>query len=670
MRRIIFSILFIILLISPISAEIILNGQPQDVYNLGDIVAISTTIKAVGDTSGIYQMDLLCEESQINFYKNGVSLLIGEEENFDASIVLVKEMIGELRGDCKIKATLGENYLLTEKFEISDSMTMQIDTEEREFAPNEYIIIEGSAIKENTGDVNGFIDAEILITGESSSENLLQSGTINNGFFSLEILAPSDMKAGSYLIKLNAYEKDTQEEITNNGFLDYNIAINQVPTNLEIITENQEVEPGTNLVLKTILHDQTGESINSNSYITIEDDQNLVMEQTEISTEETLEYEIKYNTPPAKWKVSAESNELTTKLYFTIIEKPDINVEVINKTVIVTNTGNVFYNKTILVKIGEESLNIYANLDIDESKKYVLNAPDGEYPIEIITQEGNELSKKVTLTGKAIGIREAQGEYLRTLKSPFVWIFLIIVLGIVAFIILKKVRKKSFLGHETNFKKKERIREPKDRKLLVKSANIAELSLSIKGDKQDASVTCLKIKNLGEIESEKGSAKEILQNLGAVAEEHKASVYESQENIFFILAPSRTKTYKNGKASVQISQTLKQILSEHNKTSNQKIDFGISLNHGAIIAKQEGSILKFMSIGTLITAAKKIASLAKREVLLSGKINEKLKSHVKTEKQTRNKVPIYTIQHMKKGDEESKKFISSFLKRIENTKED
>ena len=119
MRRTIIPLLLVILLLSPVSAEIIINGQPNDVYNLGDIISVPATIKAVGDISGIFQMDLFCEGHQINFYKNGVSLLTGEEKNFDASVVLVKEMINELKGDCKIKAMLGEDYLLTKEFKIS-----------------------------------------------------------------------------------------------------------------------------------------------------------------------------------------------------------------------------------------------------------------------------------------------------------------------------------------------------------------------------------------------------------------------------------------------------------------------------------------------------------------------------------------------------------------------
>ena len=117
---------------------------------------------------------------------------------------------------------------------------------------------------------------------------------------------------------------------------------------------------------------------------------------------------------------------------------------------------------------------------------------------------------------------------------------------------------------------------------------------------------------------------------------------------------------------MKIAQRIKNILSEHNKTANQKIDFGVSLNYGSIIAKIEGTGIQFMSLGTLITGAKKIASLSKREVLLSETINDRLKDHLKTEKHTREKVPFFTIQQVKKDNEDNKKFIRSFLNRMDD----
>ncbi|MCK7498424.1 MAG: hypothetical protein MZW92_53175 [Comamonadaceae bacterium] len=73
-----------------VSSEMILNQQPNKVYNLGDSVNIPITIKTIGGVSGTFSMDLICGPKQINFYKNGVNLIAGEEKIMDASLVLTK----------------------------------------------------------------------------------------------------------------------------------------------------------------------------------------------------------------------------------------------------------------------------------------------------------------------------------------------------------------------------------------------------------------------------------------------------------------------------------------------------------------------------------------------------------------------------------------------------
>jgi len=53
----------------------------------------------------------------------------------------------------------------------------------------------------------------------------------------------------------------------------------------------------------------------------------------------------------------------------------------------VTNRGNVPFNDSILVKIEDESIELKLYLEIDESKKYSISAPDGEYEIQSIVKE-------------------------------------------------------------------------------------------------------------------------------------------------------------------------------------------------------------------------------------------------------------------------------------------
>ena len=102
---------------------------------------------------------------------------------------------------------------------------------------------------------------------------------------------------------------------------------------------------------------------------------------------------------------------------------------------------------------------------------------------------------------------------------------------------------------------------------------------------------------------------------------------------------------------------------EHNRMFNQKMEFGISLNYGEIIAKVENGSFKFMSLGSLITLAKKTASLSNGEILLSDKINDMVRLYAKTEKDVRDGTPVFTLTGIKKEDEAAKKFINRFMER-------
>ena len=167
MRRFLLLFVCLILLSQFAAAEIIINKQPDEVYSLGDIIPIPTTVKSVTEISGIFEMDLICDGHETNFYKNGVSLAAGEEKKLEPSLVLMRNVIGELKGTCKIKSILGDEFKLTDEFEVSDLISIHPDFEQLEFNPGENTLLEGSAIKENGKDVNGFIEMEIL-DGNSS----------------------------------------------------------------------------------------------------------------------------------------------------------------------------------------------------------------------------------------------------------------------------------------------------------------------------------------------------------------------------------------------------------------------------------------------------------------------------------------------------------------------
>ena len=680
MKKIIL-ILLLFLFLPLISSEIIINQQPQGVYNLGDVVTVATTIKTPKSVAGIFQMDLICEGNQENFYKNGVSLSPGEEKKIEASLVLTKSVIGEMKGNCTIKAFLADDFALANNFKISDSITLKTTFENLEFSPGDIITVSGQASRENGKAVNGLVDFSII---EDNSSKISQMATINNGAFSVSLSLPYDMRARNYLIRLTAYEQDINGQTTNNGFINQNIFVAQVPTNLEIVFDNSEVEPGTNVRVKAILRDQTGEKIPSLTFISIKNRNNKILDQVEIATDEFHEFPIAYNELPSIWKIVVASSKLTNEANFTILEKEAIKVEILDKLITITNMGNVPYNKTALVKIGNQFVNIDVYLPVGSSQKYVATAPDGSYNIEISTGEENASATNVILTGKAVDVKKAPGNVGSLIRYPFVWIFIALILVFAIFIFVSRSSKKSFFGYITSRIPKghndssndsahgstnslSQVYEmiPLKKGSLINSRNIAEISLSIKGDKQDVSIVALNIKNLKSIQTKEGGAMETLQKIVDMAESKKAATYEDSNSIIFILSPSLTRTFKNEKAALEIAQEAKEVLLHHNKMFKQKIEFGISLNHGPVIGKYEpqSHIFKFSSIDTTVSAAKKISSLSNEEILLGEKMNDRLRSEVKSVKQNKSGMDVYAIKEIKNSEENSK-FIKSFSERF------
>jgi len=658
-----------VFLLSFISADIIIDKQPNELYNLGENMNLPVTITTTQGIYGFIEFSLICDGIQKELPKEEVSLGPNEAMKIEKSTLLMKRFIGNLKGRCQVKVSVeGEptNYVLSDKFKISNLVDVKLEIDKTEFNPGEDVLVEGKAIKENTNTVEGFV--EVNVVTEDLSENRTFEGTVNNGLFSVVFAMPKSSKAGNYIVRSVVYEKDPLGEITNIGSSDFNMVISQVPTSLEIVFENSEVIPGENLKVKAVLHDQTGEKIQSRAIITIKNSENKIFEQIEKDTDNFLEFPILYNQPSEEWKVVAVSNKITSELNFMIIEKEDVKVEIINKTLTLTNLGNIPYNKTLLIKIGGENMNIRAYLEVDESKKYTLNAPNGEYLVEVLADGENKASKSVALTGKAIEVKESSGVGL-ILKYPLAWIFVVFILGFISLIIFKRLYKKSFFGYVTQ--KKNKGKEILGNKISNKSnvsriepKNVAEFSLSIKGEKQSVSVICLNVKNMKEIINEQ-SIMETMKKIDNLSNETKIPIHFSNNFLFFIFSPSITRTFKNEKNAVEIAEKIKGILAHHNSVFKPKIDFGISINRGEMITKMENGILKFMSFGDIMQVSKKISSVADNDVYLSKDIRERLMTDVKAERVEEEGVEFYKVKEIKKGKEENKKFISDFIRRLE-----
>jgi class 3 adenylate cyclase len=190
------------------------------------------------------------------------------------------------------------------------------------------------------------------------------------------------------------------------------------------------------------------------------------------------------------------------------------------------------------------------------------------------------------------------------------------------------------------------------------------LSLSVKGDQQDISLICLRIKNIDRLKESKTDYEPVLQQIVNIAEEQKAYIYGAQDNVFLIYAPTKTKTFRNERTAIDTARKITDLVEEYNKLAREKIILGISANYGTIVAGVEENVMKFMGMGTLMNSAKRLATLSDGELLLSERMRDKLGPDIKTQKKEISGTTTYIIREIR-DDEKSKEFIRRFLDRMD-----
>jgi len=663
MRKQIVTFIFLVLMVSLASATISLQQQPRQVYNLGDSIEIPIKIIASQPISDILSIKLTCGETEIEIYKEYISLIEGEKSR-DLTIPLIKEFVGESEGACSINYKVGlEEGNLSSDFTISNKVDIVMQELTQDFSPGEKIIFLGTAVKENAAGINGIIEANL---STESSSNMIYSNLVENGAFTLEINLPQNIKAGQHNIKIYTYEKDSKDQIINNGSLITNINVKQIPTNLEIILDDVKLDPGEVLKLKAILHDQTGENMIEKIYFSIKNPEGEIIEKFEKTTDEYFEHYINITELPSTWRINAYTGELTTNTAFTINEKREIKIEILNSTVLITNIGNMIYQETIDVKIGEDIKKVELNLKIGESKKFTLTAPRGDYLVQI-----GEETKTVGLTGKSVDVKKF-AEKTFALK-PFIWVFIILILGLIAYIVFRKGYKRTFFGRKHLLRPKTKSTKIEKEKIvslkgkLINPTIPVELSLSIHGNKQTSNIINLNLKNYKEFGSGEGGIKETLTKITRIIEEEKGLIYQSADNLFFIFAPEKTRTFKNIEKSLVIIQEIIKTLEHHNKLFKQKIEYGIAIDSGDIVLKSEANTVKFTAITSLITNLKRMSHMSNKQIYLTTRIRNELGSKIKVEKVQSDKIDAYSLKDIVQKLDHSK-FITGFMERLERDK--
>lgn len=706
---------FILFLVNFVSAGVYFS-ELNTKYNLGDMIDFNVKVDPVKEGL-LLNVKLYCSGNFVIEFNN----LPSSDGRVNIKLPLNFNTINRANGDCYFIGFYNGESWNSINFEISKLLIVKLNVDTFFAKPNEAIVIIGSAEKLNGNPVNGEIeikiplletlkpveeDSEILNNSETQEvvENSNESnennentkgnisydagifyGRVSDGKFSVNIKIPEDAPAGDFRIDILVYEKSGEEK-SSEGVAYANLKIFQIVKAIELNLNTQNFDPGTIAEIKPKLLDQTGISVNEEVSVVVRNELKERLYEKIVKSDEGINYEIPKNLLSGYYSIEASTNNMNVSKSFFVNEKAIVNFDLVNDTLIVTNVGNIPYQKNIEVELNGKPFIKFINLGLGESTSFKLTGSEGDYNVKVKDGD-NEFSRSgVPLTGKVVSVNAVQ-EGL-SLNNPIFWIFFFVILILILLFLFRSIfKRRSFAFHSfkplgnsgsssTNqFSRNDQISKEKSsgfkpkpvifdnasevRRLDFKGntiSNKADQEMVMSGDKSKVAVVVIKVKNrLARNE------KKVLEQAMESVYSKKGAVYEQGDFIFAIFSPLMTKNLNNEHAAILTAQNIHRILSEYNKKFKEIINFGIAVNSGEIINKIENGKLKFTALGNIFISAKRLADISKEQVLLTRDSFQRMGSQVKADKINEG---VYLLRAIIDAEKNSK-FIKGFLDRQE-----
>lgn len=230
----------------------------------------------------------------------------------------------------------------------------------------------------------------------------------------------------------------------------------------------ENLAAGEPLPIKVLIYDSQNNLISIPLEVIVEDsDKTTNPIITNINSNEQVSMDLGANPRAGAWTIKIkytdpESNEpVESTRIFIVSPKEEVNFEIQDDKLTITNNGNIRYSREIDIVIGNSVGTKLIDLNAGEKTTLRLIAPDGSYNIRIIVDGQTKLSQGgVSLTGNVVGILDesvsgnsgvtggprADGEdqtFYETIKNKkYIYVFLLAIIGATILLAVERRYKK------------------------------------------------------------------------------------------------------------------------------------------------------------------------------------------------------------------------------------
>lgn len=629
-------LLFTCAFLSIAHAEIIVNQMPS-LFNVGDDFSVSASVVGARDTTSFVTAQLLCGSTSLEIYKSLLTLQTGQRKDILIEGKFNNAILPANRDqNCVVKFAYDNTTAQTAQFQITSAIDMAVSLDGTSFAPNDHVKVTGSAQKKTGTAVNGFIEMK------APELSVNYYNTLQEGNFAFEFPIPQNAKPGQYTITAHIYEKDSDGKITSEGSLDTAFTVRQIIKDLKLAPQTEtSVTPGEDFQVTPTLYDQVEGAMDGEVALTFMKPDKFVVQREVVKSGAPFVFHTEQTSVPGNWKIEAKASNYTATQDFYIEELMTATFTLENETLLVTNTGNVPYTRPVAISIGDFKTLEEGTIGVGASKRIKLvPQKTGTYPIQVDDGSAHQQFENVSLqapflaTAMAASLNEGVGALARNSGLAWIWVLLIIILIVVAYLWYKKIQKKRYTGHSPSHqtittKVSTVLRGTRSMPMHQKSTQGKH---AIEGNKEEVTIVALNIRNLPQLQSMSTTALSTIEKCVTHMKESKAKVYADGDFRLFIFSPSVLKVSDPTVLAVQRAQEIEQILQGHNKRYADIINFGIGIHSGEIITQMRDGKFGFSPLGSTISVTKRLASYAKEEALLSERTHRKTPGKIKAEK--------------------------------------
>jgi len=354
---------------------------------------------------------------------------------FSYSHTFVANSAGSYKVNIIARDSLGneEDFNNIESFTILDDLQVNIDTNAQVFSPGDVINV--------FGDVKTVLqDYVSTATVEISLDESTQSTSLADSKFTQDIFIPATIKSGQHTITI-----EVEDNYGNAGVSSLSIEVEAKATSIENSISATVLNPKEELTVGVSLYDQAGDLMEDYVYLEVYDSTNKRITETQIASEESITYIIPQFAPPGEWMLKSyylneetQEEQVTASNSLTINEIQELDIQLLNNLLYITNMGNVKYTDDVEINVEGVDQNYLIsrtkNLGVNETIIIDLEKelPSGTYTVSLPT--GFNTAEPTPLTIE-------NGKQIVALSWPYAIVAALFVVAL-AYLVYGRIRTK------------------------------------------------------------------------------------------------------------------------------------------------------------------------------------------------------------------------------------